>query len=332
MPAVLPGALRFLLAATMIAVACADARAAENGWYTDFAEAQSRAARLNRPILVHFYAEWCAPCKRMDRDVLYVPAFLEALHRSVVPVKLDVSANEQLSRKYRVESVPTDLFLTPDGRVLGVMNGYREMADYLKRVAAIDRQYARQRDLYWARSDSEPPARKITGSDGPDFPELELPSADRRQPTSAQGELREPMNDLDPPGLFLKSPSDGTVLVGLKGYSPVSLYRERAWVKGDPQFAAEYQGLTYLMVNAAEQAEFRENAEKYAPQLLGCDPVLYFDEGRAFPGSTRLAVYYEDRLYLFSSAESRAAFRESPEVYSKRRTILLPEELESVLR
>lgn len=307
-----------LLAAAFVVIALAPV--ANAGWHSDFAAAQAEASRLDRPLLVHFYAEWCGPCKKMDREVLYAPDLLAQLGRRVVAVKLDVDQHRAVAEKYRIDSVPTDLFLTPDGRVLGAMNGYRPKADYLRRVAGIEGQYGRLRELYLAASDGKVPVRGATDA-GPKFPTLEAPEED---PT--------PVERSHPVGPRVKPRADGTVLLGLKGHSPVALYHERKWLKGDPRFAWEHQGLTYLMASAEELTKFQQDAERYAPRLLGCDPILYFDEGKAIPGSTRFAAYFSDGLYLFTSAETRAKFRDDPETYTRRRTVLLLDELEPALR
>ncbi|HEX6984741.1 MAG TPA: hypothetical protein VF170_05160, partial [Planctomycetaceae bacterium] len=236
-------------------------------------------------------------------------------------VKVDVDHHRDVAQRYGVESVPTDLFLTPDGRVLGVMNGVRSKDDYLRRVAAVEGQYGRLRDLYLARSDGKTPVRATTDDLGPRFPTLEPLEPEPPKSERPAG-----------PSLRVKPRPDGTVLLGLKGYSPVALYHDRKWVKGDPKFAWEHQGLTYLMASAEEVAKFRQDAERYAPRLLGCDPVLYFDEGRAVPGSTVFAAYFGDGLYLFASSETRGKFREAPDRYTRRRTVLLIEELEAVLQ
>lgn len=314
------GRLLRLFAVAAVVAACPAVQAA--GWHSEFAAAQAEATRLDRPLLVHFFAEWCGPCKKMDREVLYAPDFLARVSREVVPVKLDVDQNKALSQRYKIESVPTDLFLTPDGRVLGSMNGYRPKDDYLRRVAGVEKQYSRLRDLYLARSDAKVPIRGAADDVGPKFPTLAKPEIDPAPPETPAGSA----------GPRIKPRTDGTVLLGLKGHSPVALYRDRKWVKGDLKFAWEHQGLTYLMASAEELKEFQQDAEKYAPRLLGCDPVLYFDDGRAVPGSTRYAAYFADALYLFTSAETRTKFRDEPERYTRRRTVLLIDEMEPALR
>lgn len=298
-----------------------------DGWYGDFSAAQGEAQRANRPILVHFGADWCAPCKRMEREVLHNPVFLTSLNRQVVPVKVDVDQDRSLARKYGIESVPTDLFLSPDGRVLGVMNGFRPANDYLQRVAAIESQFGRQKELFFALSDKDSSVKATGGDAGPRFPTLDAPETNSIEVIQDDSKAT-----ARPVGPVLKPRSDGTVLVGLKGYCPVSLYRDRIWVKGDQKFRWEHQGLTYFLASAEEWERFRMEAERYAPRLLGCDPVLYFDEGKAVPGSTSFAIYFDEVLYLFKSTETRARFRETPERYTRRQTVLLIDELEGVRR
>lgn len=309
-----------VLAALLTAVSGANPA---TGWRSDFAAAQAEAVRLDKPLLVHFYADWCGPCKRMDREVLHSPEFLARANRQVIAVKIDIEQHRGVAERYGVQSLPTDLFLAPDGRVLGMMNGYRPKDDYLRRVTAIEGQYDRLRDLYLARSDGKAPVRSTTDGAGPRFPVLEQPESESSS---------DPKPDNAKPGIRLKPRADGTLLLGLKGYSPVALHDRREWRKGNPQFAWEHQGLTYFLSSAEELKEFQADAERYAPRLLGCDPVLYYDEGRAVPGSTTFAALFNEGLFLFTSRETRETFRANPDRYTRRRTVLLIEECEAVLR
>ncbi len=311
----------FLLTALFTAVSSANPGA---GWRSDLESAQAEATRLNKPLLIHFYADWCGPCKRMDREVLHSPEFLSRVGSRIVAVKIDIEQQRAVAERYGVESLPTDLFLSPDGRVLGTMNGYRPKADYLRRVTAIETQYRRLQDLYLARSDRRPPLYPANEGDGPQFRTLDQPETDPPG-GSASDEPPEPQ-------LRIRPRADGTRLLGLKGYSPVAMHDRRRWIKGNPKFAWEHQGLTYFMASAEELADFQRNAERYAPRLLGCDPVLYYDQGRAVPGSTNFAAMFDGGLFLFASQESRDTFRNDPDQYSRHRTVLLLDELEAVLR
>lgn len=57
--------------------------------------------------------------------------------------------------------------------------------------------------------------------------------------------------------------------LGLKGYDPVAYFTRAAAVKGDPQFTAAYEGVTYRFSSAGNKAVFESSPAKYAPQFGG---------------------------------------------------------------
>jgi thioredoxin 1 len=64
------------------------------------------------PVLVDFWAEWCAPCKAMDP---ILDQLSEELAGKVKIVKLDVDGNPGIAVKYNVRAMPT-LILFKDGQ------------------------------------------------------------------------------------------------------------------------------------------------------------------------------------------------------------------------
>ena len=71
------------------------------------------------PILIDFWAEWCAPCK-------IIAPVLEELDKdygeSLQIAKIDVDHNNETSLQYEVRSIPTLLFFK-DGVNVGRMVG-----------------------------------------------------------------------------------------------------------------------------------------------------------------------------------------------------------------
>jgi thioredoxin 1 len=67
------------------------------------------------PVLVDFWAEWCAPCKQIAPILEEVAAALEG---SLTIAKVNIDENPQTPSKYNVRGIPT-LILFKDGKAEG---------------------------------------------------------------------------------------------------------------------------------------------------------------------------------------------------------------------
>ena len=84
------------------------------------------------PVLVDFYADWCAPCKMMAPILQQVSKDMEG---KVKVIKVDVDKNEDAARKYQIRSIPT-MILFQNGKAVwqgvGVMQADQIKAIILK--------------------------------------------------------------------------------------------------------------------------------------------------------------------------------------------------------
>jgi YHS domain-containing protein/thiol-disulfide isomerase/thioredoxin len=289
----------WLLTAAGFCLLAGPVRGAE-GWHTDFEAARQQAQQTGKPLLVHFWAEWCGPCKQMESSVFNQPQVMSALRSDVVAVKLDVDQHQELSSRFGIEVLPSDIILESGGERIVESTGFRNPGEY---VQMIQRAKTRQIELARARE------RRAQQSVAAVPPQAGAPAAGETRPAAEQ--------------------SAGPML---DGYCPVTLWNSRKWIKGSSEFKTEFRGQLYYFSSAEAFDSFQQDPRRYTPRFLGCDPVLVWEADRAVRGTTKFAAFYDDELYLFTSAENRDRFKASPDNFIRTRIVLQPEEIETVIR
>ena len=124
-----------LLATLMIStLGLTPARGADSAkidWFTSFDKAQATAKKENKILLVDFYATWCPPCKMMDRLTFTDARVIKLARESFVFVKIDTDRARELSVKYQISSLPTFVFLGPNGGMLLRTGGFIVPAQFV---------------------------------------------------------------------------------------------------------------------------------------------------------------------------------------------------------
>jgi hypothetical protein len=87
-------------------------------WRNNLDAAKVEAAQSGRLLLLHFWTKTCGPCRVLERNVLSQPQVGVAVERDYVPVKVEADAQPGLSSMYRIDVVPIDVVITPDGSVV----------------------------------------------------------------------------------------------------------------------------------------------------------------------------------------------------------------------
>lgn len=325
------GLCRILTIQTLAVLATCSATpttaASGGGWQHNFEEAATAARNSGKPLLVHFYADWCGPCRQMDAQTLGQPAVTAMISRTAVGVKINADHRPDLVAKYSISSLPTDVLVSTQGQIIARNSGFLSAQQYVASLGSAARRAPKQqqaapqphtqpRDTELANRDTKPSPRENRNSAGSETPR---PNKQAAPSTSSPNSAAAPIM------IVSRQPPM------LRGYSPVALQTNREWKMGRPEFAVEYRGQIYRLSSAEEKAQFLANPRNFTPRLMGCDAIVFSQFDRAIPGKLEYAAFFGDELYLFHSDENRVRFRATPQKFVSTRVVNLTD-IEAVIR
>ncbi|MDO5665128.1 MAG: thioredoxin family protein [Bacteroidia bacterium] len=90
-----------------------------------FDEALKKAADENKLVFVDFYADWCAPCKQLAKDIFPQKEVGEYYNAKFVSLQIDTEdvKNKDVVDKYKPKVYPSLAFIHPDGQLLLLHEG-----------------------------------------------------------------------------------------------------------------------------------------------------------------------------------------------------------------
>ena len=144
--------------------------------------------------------------------------------------------------------------------------------------------------------------------------EDEIPLSPAASPAEpAKEQINEPANE--EVNNKMKLIAERGELRGLKGFCPVMLRDERDLKNALPEHHSTFKGRTYYFGSADAKAAFDEHPQQYAPISGGQDVVL-LKEKVTKEGSLDHAVWFKDRLYLFTSQKTLEQFVATPKEFA----------------
>src|SRR5258708_6073689 len=91
----------------------------------------AKAKAENKYVFVDCFTTWCAPCKKMEKEIYPLQKVGDVYNDKFISVKMqmDTAVNDNdatksqyadadyIKKRYRINGYPTFLFFTPDGKI-----------------------------------------------------------------------------------------------------------------------------------------------------------------------------------------------------------------------
>ncbi|SMC44101.1 DUF255 domain-containing protein [Pedobacter africanus] len=121
-------------------------------WTTglSWTQVKEKAKKENKYIFLDVFATWCGPCKEMDKTVYVNDSVGNFINAAFIAVKVQTDQTKadnpevqkwyddakEINKAYRVLSLPTFIFLSPDGKVVHKTIGYRTPQAFIAEAVA----------------------------------------------------------------------------------------------------------------------------------------------------------------------------------------------------
>jgi len=110
-------------------------------WAKSYDAALKSAKDSGKLVMVDFTADWCGWCKELDKKTYSDDKVIAFAKEKLVSVKVDTETPEgaKLQQKFKVEGLPTIMFLDGDANVQGKVVGFKPPAPFLAKLEVFNK-------------------------------------------------------------------------------------------------------------------------------------------------------------------------------------------------
>ncbi len=98
-------------------------------WRTYGKKTYDEAKKLDRPLFVFIYADWCKWCKKFEKETLETPKIRKLLQDKYIPVTVNYDKQPKLAKQLGAKLVPTVVLIAPNNEKLLRFYGFLEKED-----------------------------------------------------------------------------------------------------------------------------------------------------------------------------------------------------------
>ena len=88
--------------------------------------ALAKAGETDKMVVIDFFADWCGPCKMMDKETWPEESVVAWVEKNAILIKVDVDKEEAVAKEFNVTAMPTVVFLKADkSEISRFVGGYQ---------------------------------------------------------------------------------------------------------------------------------------------------------------------------------------------------------------
>ena len=107
--------------------------------HTSLQSIESSINSGNKPVMIDFYADWCAQCKELD-EYTYTDPEVAELSKNFNNIKVDLTKeNTEISDKFDIKGLPVVIFMNADGEEIKELRvtGFENPEEFKKKINSI---------------------------------------------------------------------------------------------------------------------------------------------------------------------------------------------------
>ncbi|HUJ11069.1 MAG TPA: thioredoxin family protein [Verrucomicrobiae bacterium] len=109
-------------------------------WQQSYHAALQKAKKEDKLVMVDLYADWCGPCKLLDRDTFGNKDVEQRLSKEFIAVKVNLERSKEageLAKKFGASAIPHVIFVNSDGKKIADIIGYVSAREFLKELDGV---------------------------------------------------------------------------------------------------------------------------------------------------------------------------------------------------
>jgi len=293
-------------------------------WQDNLRTAHAEAQKSGKLLLLHFYGDNCPWCDKLEAGAFQTSMVGEAITKTYVPVKIHVGKNPSLAKMFKVKSMPTDVLVTTEGKVLSHKSSPQDPRAY---VAMLDEVGSQNAGPATAGPGADPRARIAQANPANSNAAPAPPTVVAGQPANVPQGVKVNAYALpnQPAGQTAGQPSPGigqtvgvrtdAMTLGGHGTEPIGVQPSTDSVAVAQDLAV--QAAAAMPSATATPAEVPATGQATPPLALeGFCAVSIHEDYQWTEGKPEFGVIHLGRLYLFADQDKLQKFMDNPEPYT----------------